>query len=145
MTLPTTYDETTFAEYLNSVLGDAAGVLGWSVVSLSYDEVINDVMYSLGITDLSDAVSLQVLRAVGRREVWKAAINGFITKYDFTLEFQSFKRSQMFKNAIAAYEMAIQDTVDLGISDTSSTATFIPVVDIHDPYITLNDSIRRWP
>ncbi|MCK5642223.1 MAG: hypothetical protein KAJ19_15565 [Gammaproteobacteria bacterium] len=69
--------ETQVKQYMENVLGDAAGKLGWSVGGDDFDEPTNEVLYTLEEADFSFATSqatVKKIRVTARMEVWRAAM-----------------------------------------------------------------------
>ena len=69
--------ETEVKQYMENVLGDTAGKLGWSVGGDDFDEPANEVLYSLDQASFSFVVTqalVKKVRAVSRVEVWRFAM-----------------------------------------------------------------------
>lgn len=103
MPIPTTYSEETLAIFLDTALGAVADVLGWTVEIGSYDEIVNETLLAYGQTDLTQVTgtaNLRKLRALGRRELWRAVVEQTSAKYDIKEDNASLSRSQIHKMAL---------------------------------------------
>lgn len=77
MGIVTTYNEAGVKEYMETVLGDTAHKLGWSVAGDDFDEPVNEVLYTLSEADFSfvdTQAEARKVRMVARMEVWRAAM-----------------------------------------------------------------------
>lgn len=134
MALPDSYDEVTMAEFMHDELQITARVLSWYPARDSYREIINNLLVSLNLTDLSGA-TIPVLRAVARREVWKAAVKGLTGFFNFSTDFQLFDLEKLQKHAQISLGLAEQECADLGITfGGSSTFKTTTVPWQNDPY-----------
>lgn len=131
MPLPTQYSEATFANYLASVPGELAPILGWDAGSVQVLEAVNDALLEFPTTDITTVTAsadLRGLRALGRRAIWRAVVQDVAAKYDFRDSDATFSRSQMQAMAKAALEVAEHDcaeTVGLGLSVGRMTLDFL--------------------
>lgn len=143
MPAPTTYTEAQLKAYANTVLGSMAATLGWTVGAGSYDEVINEVLIDLNISDISAQAglgSVNILRAVTRRETWKAVVGALADRFNFEADLQRFDRSQMQKMAIEALHRADADCQQLGIGFDRAIKVF-SINHTDDPYMPFDDSL----
>lgn len=139
---PTTYSEAILADYLASALGDLADVLGWTAGSPQVQEAVTDALLEMGVTAIAlVATPLQIrgLRALGRRAIWRAAVQATSAKYDFGDSDARFTRSQMHSQALESLKMAETDCLRW---DPDYSASIIGVKRPSDPYIVLQDSER---
>jgi hypothetical protein len=134
MALPDSYDEISLAEFMHEELGVTAKVLSWYPERASYREVINNVLVTLSLPDLSSG-TIPVLRAVARREVWRAAVKGLTGFFNFSTDFQLFDLEKLQAHAQVALGMAEKECTDLGITNGgSSTFRTTTVPWKNDPY-----------
>jgi hypothetical protein len=116
---PSSYTETTLAEYALSVLGQVAAFIGWTN-SGKAAEVVNDTLLELGVDDIatvSGPENIRRLRAVARYHAWKAAAELTSGKYDFsTGDSGSFKRSQLHQMAQENAEKARAEANEAGLA-----------------------------
>jgi hypothetical protein len=154
MALPERYTEESLAEFMHQEVRDLAGAVNWSTANNSYTEVINDVLLALDATALdgfTGAEDLTTLRAVARREVWRAILKPLAARYNFRSNLQDFQRKQMYDAAALEYQKAVATCEALGIETpglSQQNAVLIPVVHIQDPYgpIPMDDAtVRVYP
>lgn len=148
MALPSTYTENTLKPYLHQVLGNVATVLGWDEASGHYDEPITEAVAAYGADSISEITgrdNLRKLRALARREVWRAVMQAAAGHYDFTTDGQSFKRSQIYTHAEKAFQQAEADCLALGVSDSGYSIGRESVLYPHDPYAYFSDEERTRP
>jgi len=130
MPVPTSYDESTLAAYMRTVIGPLADVLGWTETA-AYAEPIAETLLALAIADLADVTDrrdIQRLRAVARREVWRAVAGATAGNYRFSTDQQSFDRQQVYEHAQAEYQRAARECQALGIGGgVAGAITTIPV------------------
>lgn len=135
MPLPTAYDEPTFAQYLLAVLGDMAGVLGWSTqthVQLALD----DTLLAYAVDTYAEATDIGRLRAVGRVAVWRQALASLTARVDLTDESGfALKRAQYLAGAQAALALAEAEAAAVGAA-TLYQVGVTPVAYSADPYAT---------
>jgi hypothetical protein len=116
---PSSYTETTLAEYALSVLGQVAASIGWTNASKA-TEVVNDTLLELGVDDIatvSGSENIRHLRVVARYHAWKAAAELTSGKYDFdTGDSGSFKRSQLHQMAVENAEKARAEANEAGLA-----------------------------
>lgn len=131
MPVPTGYDEATLAAYMHAVLGRVAAILGWTAPA-SYVEVVNDVTLACGAAVIEDVTDIRKVRALARREVWRAAVNGLVASYNLTADGATFNRSQITAQARSALQIAITDALPY---DDSYVVGIDRMTQEVDPYI----------
>ena len=136
MAAPTSYTEATLKAYMHSVLGAVATSLGWSVAGSSYDEAVNEAIIGYGVTDIANATTIQKLRALARREVWRAVMAEVSGDYDHSIGGMSVKRSQAYEQAEKQFRLAQSDCMALGADGWEMA---VDAVEYNDPYKPLED------
>jgi hypothetical protein len=134
MPAPTAYTEKSLAEFMHSELGRVATVLGYSVGSNDagdYAEAVNETLLVYGANTITDATSIQKLRALARLEAWKKAVGDLTTFFKFSADGGSFERQQMFDQAKAKMESA---NVAAMAYDSAYSAVVTRVTPVNDPY-----------
>lgn len=127
MAAPTAYTEETLKAYMHTVLGAVATALEWSVAGGQYDEPVNEVLLAYDVTDIANATNVRKLRALARREAWRAAVNSLASNYNFSADGARHDLSQVYEQAQKQLEAAEADTlaydpdyaVTLGTMDTT--------------------------
>lgn len=115
MPLPTSYDESTLAEYMRTgVLRSTGLVLG--LVATDYQEAVNEVASALGTT-IAGAPNVARLRILARREAWRLAMQQASGDYAYTEDGAQSSRQQIFDHA---KEMFAQAERDLASFDSGS-------------------------
>jgi hypothetical protein len=130
------------------MLGNVATVLGWDEASGHYDEPIAEAVAAYGadaIGDISGRDNLRKLRALARREVWRAVMQAAAAHYDFTTDGQSFKRSQLYTQAEKAFQQAEADCLALGVADSGYSVGRESIIYPMDPYSYYSDEERARP
>lgn len=149
MAYPSGYTEQSLAEYMHATLGAMAARLGWTVDGDHYDEAVNEAVAAYGADDIASITgreNLRKLRALARREVWRAVVQSVAAYYEFSTDGQSFKPNQMSTQARAALAQAEADCVALGAGDDANYSVVIDsVIYPGDPYAVLPDSVRTRP
>src|SRR5450631_1967914 len=111
----TTYTESLFADYLYGRLGTIGPMLGWTAGSEPVIEALNDTLLEYGETTIANIVGtdgtqgtrqIRRLRALGRRAIWRAAVQAVAGKYAFSDEQSSFHREQIQVQAKEALMLA---------------------------------------
>jgi hypothetical protein len=99
--VPTAYTEEELADFMRRQLRGIADELGWSVTETGgdYTDAIVATLDAYGVADLTLATDAIRLRALARREVWRAAVDGLADRIDQDLSGQNLKLSQMYKQA----------------------------------------------
>lgn len=101
MAYPSSYTEITLKDYMHTVLSDVATVLAWGTAT-HYGEAVNDTLGAYGSTAIATITGLEnlyKLRALARREVWRAACGALAAKFDFSADGHSVKRSDLYAHA----------------------------------------------
>ena len=101
MPYPSSYTEATLKDYMHTVLADVATVLGWGTAT-HYGEAVNEAVAAYGVSDVTTIAgteNLYKLRALARREVWRAACGALAAKFDFSADGHSVKRSDLYNHA----------------------------------------------
>jgi hypothetical protein len=114
MPVATSYTESSIASLMDAALGPIADRLEWSIGGNSYNLPISRTMRALGLSDVTTVTAsadLAALEAVATREVWRLAVQHLAPRYDFSIDQQSMKPSQMQKQAQVALAIAEADAV----------------------------------
>lgn len=128
MALPTSYSETTFADYLHGLVAELVAGLGWAVVEGSYDEIINDTLIAAEVDDIgtiTGRANLARVRALGRLYLWKAvsrAVAG--NQFDFEADDGKFTASQVYTQVQRELQTA-QTDVDAIWAATAEQASAV--------------------
>src|SRR5262245_19386601 len=112
MAPPTSYTESSLAEFMFRSINNFAEIFGWTDTTLPpYPDCVNEVMRAGGLSSLSSvpAEGLGLLEAGARLAIWQAVMRRLATEYDYTSDGQSFYRSQMYKSASAELALAEKD------------------------------------
>lgn len=120
MPVPVSYTEATLAEYMHNVLGAVADALGWSVAGDSYAEAITETLLACDVADiaqLSGADDMRKLRAIARREVWRAVVHATTAHYDMSADGLSAHRSQINEQA---HKMLVAAEIDAALYDDTA-------------------------
>lgn len=120
MPLPTAYTEIAFADYLASVLGEMASIIGWDAGSVQVIEAINDALLDMGESDITAVTDFRGLRALGRRAIWRAVAQATASDYSFSSDGQRFDRQQINMQALALLKVAEDDCLKAGVSGLST-------------------------
>jgi hypothetical protein len=141
MAAPTSYTEATLAEYILAILGPVAAALGWAEQA-DVQETLNEALLAYGVADIADADDIAKLRALARREAWRAAAAATAGDYDFEADGGRYNRSQVHAQALAAFQAAMVDAMPY---DPDYAVSVDAIVHIHDPYTVLDDEERTLP
>lgn len=107
MVLPTSYSEAELKAFLHATIGTAAEALGWETDNGGYDEAVNDTLLTLGVSDIADSErSIAAIRAVARYHVWSAVVEASSGLIGHSVDQQSFKLSDIQKQAMVALARA---------------------------------------
>lgn len=136
MPVPTSYTEEQLATFMHGCLGDVATELGWSVDGGSYSEAVTEALLAYDVADIADATDMRKLRALARREAWRAAVASLAARYDFTADGASHHLSQIHAAAQAALAAAEADAARY---DTAYQVTATPV-HYGDPYLPIEET-----
>lgn len=143
MPVPTTYSESLLADYLASVLGDFADLLGWNAGSVQVQEAVADAILDLDLTDISQATTptlIRGLRALGRRAIWRSVVEAVAADYTVTDNNQTLEREQMQKQAKVAFDIAEGDCLEWPAPYYK--VDIVSVKRPNDPYVVIPDSER---
>lgn len=151
MAAPSSYTEATLKAYMHGVTGNLASkeILNWTVASGSYDEAVNEALLSYGTSDIATiqgADNLRLLRALARRELWRAVVQATAGQFDYRHADSGalYDRSQIHKHALAMLALATQDVADLGGSDVYEVEMYEITYadDLYTPYDS--DGDNEW-
>lgn len=125
--------EAELAAFLMAELGPIGTALGWTDAATSYAHPIALALRAYGATSLSEVTDAQAIEKLGAREAWALAARHLASRFDFSLDQQSFSRSQMQKMVLAALRLA---TAEAAPFDTGrrGRVTVGRVVLRDDPY-----------
>lgn len=137
--IPVAYTELTLAQYMHSLLGKMAAVLSFAEPIEGsgpgvYQEAVNEVMLTLGVTDLETAPDIRKVRVLATREAWKLALDNLATAIDYSADGSRFDRSQLSLQAQAALNRAVSDCFGLGIGVENYTVELTNIDYQYDPY-----------
>lgn len=131
MPVPTAYTENTLAVFMHETLGEIAELIGWVATGASvgsYGLMIENALVAYGVSDISLATDIAKLRAAAKLAAWSGALTSLSTRYDFSSEQQSFKRSQMAEIAKVQLARAESESAGVGVlpgwSVEASSLTF---------------------
>lgn len=142
MPAPSQYSEAIYADYLFSVLGEVAAMLGWTAGSVQIQEAVADALLDLNVASIALATTpsqIRGLRALGRRAIWRAVVQATSGKYDFGDSDAKFSRSQIQAQALAAYKLADADCLPW---DPNYAVGVVRVKRSNDPYAVIPDAER---
>lgn len=120
MPAPTSYTEETLKAYLHDCAKRAGVNLEWSVAAGSYDETVADTELVLG-TAVADTTNIRALRAVARRELWRAIMQGtshLATSQTGVAGSIAFGKT-VFDRAKDLYKQASEEVDSLGMDELS--------------------------
>jgi hypothetical protein len=138
MAIPGAYSDSTLKAYMHSVLGAVATTLGWSVAGGHYDEAVNETVAAYGVDDVTTVAgrdNIRHLRALARREVWRAVMQATVSHYDLSTDGAQRSRSQIHTQA---KEMFVQSEVDCTAYGDAYTVG-IDAIAYGDPYLPPED------
>jgi hypothetical protein len=119
MASPTSYTEIDLAVYMASIAGEIMTYLGWTAEENQVAEAVNETLLAYGTDDIStitESTNIRKLRAVARREIWRAIVNALASFIDYSApDGQALKESQLQTQAAAALALAESDCDALGI------------------------------
>lgn len=153
MAAPSAYTEESLAEYAHQAVRSLAEKIGWVPQEGFYTEVINEVLLALGVANIATIAgdtAVRQLRAVTRRETWKAVMGELAARHAFSADFQVFSRQQMFDMAKQMYGMAVVDCAELGVDSAAYQIRVGTLVYVQDPYVPYeqidpNITYKPWP
>lgn len=135
MPAPSSYTDASLAQFMVTELGGVAGVLSWTVGSDAVAEAASDTAVILGLA-VEDATNMATLRAVVRLSIWRAAEAALSSAFDFSVDNESVKRSQMWDHAkamVARYEGQCA-ALGVDVAAGGGVVTIHQVVRSEDPY-----------
>lgn len=138
MAVPTAYSEAQLADFMHSVLGKTASIIGWSSPD-SYTEAVYDAAIMAGVDDVADTTDVAKLRACARLAVWQAVEADTVGYHDFSEDQQSFRMHQVHIQAVAKVKEARREASRHGINAVAMTSTTIRRI---SPYDMVEDSER---
>jgi gamma-glutamyl:cysteine ligase YbdK (ATP-grasp superfamily) len=127
MTVPSSYTEANLKSLMVAELGNVGAVLGWTTATAQIQEAVYDALIAYGVSAIADATDANKLRAVAKREAWRAAVNGLVTLVTFSVDGESVNRSDYLKNAREALELAEVVAASYGVSDVSVSVSSVIV------------------
>lgn len=142
MPVPTSYSEAIFADYMTSVLGEVASLLGWDAGTVQVQEALTDTLLEFGESTIGNVtlpVDLRRLRALGRRAIWRAVVQATTGKYDFSDSDARFTRSQINAQAREALKLAEADCLEFS---PTYEVTMTRITRPNDPYQVIPDEER---
>lgn len=142
MAVPTAYDETDLAQFMLTTLGEIAGTLGWGLATPILDEAVNDTLLAYGVSTAADAANIPKVRAYARRSAWQMAVASLSARFDFETDGQKFSRNQMVKAAQIALAKAEAEVADNYETLTAPEVGVTNLRWVHDPYGTIDDTVR---
>lgn len=104
MAVPTAYTEDGLKTYMHAMLGAVATALSWDPVAGDYDEAVIETLLAYGVAGIASATDMTKLRALARREVWRAVMAETAMDYDFAADGGRYDRSQMHEQAMGMWE-----------------------------------------
>lgn len=146
MAAPSTYTETTLAEFMQDTLQDVATAMDWTATPDDYQEAINETLLMMQVDAISEVTgreNIKKLRVYARVEVWRQVMAATSGDYDFAADGGNYKRSQVHEQAKANYAMALQDAMAYGLDGYQVTIDAVQY--IHDPYAYVEDDDRVTP
>lgn len=144
MPLPTTYSIDEFKAFLIRRAPEMSALLGWTVDSETLDEVVNDTLFALKLSDFTSidtAAEVEKLRAMGMVCYWRAAIFALTTRYDFADAGGQISRNQLLRNAQTALSEANGRATDLGLNTNVPEVHVSSMKPALDPYDEQTSSI----
>jgi hypothetical protein len=115
MAIPVSYTEATLQAYTHTLLGAVAATLGWTVALGSYTEPCNEAIAAYGVDDVTTILgrdNVRKIRALARREVWRAVAAQTASHYDVSADGASRQRSQIHAQALQELQRAELDCME---------------------------------
>jgi hypothetical protein len=139
MAIPSSYTETTLADYMMDQLKGIATMLGWTTTPDDYQEAVNEALLSYGADDIATIMgrdNLRKLRALAKIEVWKAALAAVTLDFDFSADGGSYSRDQVFQHIKDALNQSLTD----GLVFMPEYAAEIEEIEFgRDPYVVRDE------
>jgi len=154
MPLATSYDETTLATWLVLRVGLIGTVLTWTPLHPQVVEAVADTERLLGVSEITADLDARRVELSGSVAIWQRAVDNLAALYDQDVQTETFKRSQLMKQATErlaeAREAWIAYGTGTGLPGTGGTGgglqvTFAPRRYLADPYIYLPEDVRTVP
>lgn len=145
MSVPTTYTESTLKAFMVGRIGQYAGLLSLAADDDSLDDAVIATMLALGLTDLatvSTASGVVALRAVARREAWRAALEKCADLYDYSDPTGSNSQQQIYEHCLQQWQLCAGEAARYDPSDGSATIDIDYVDAFQDPYQYRTDAER---
>lgn len=143
MTIPTSYDATTLADYLVLVLGEIATILGWDASTPQVAEAVTDTLLAYPVTDIADLTTptqMQRVRALGAVMAWRAAVRSLSARYDVAEDTSRGDRSQAHKMALENLALAESYAGECGIGLVRVERQ--PILYVDDPYSWVPEDLQ---
>ena len=110
MAIPSSYDEWSLAEYMDTILGEVATGLSWSVAANSYDEPVNEAIALYGVDDIAEISgrdNIVKLRTLSRVAIWRQVVRSTTGDFDFSADGGRYSRSQV--NKMARQQLGLEE------------------------------------
>lgn len=117
MTVPASYTESALKTLMVAELGAIGGVLGWTTATTQIQEAVYDALIAYGVSAIADATNANMLRAVAKREAWRAAVKSLAALVSFSVDGERVDRSDYLKHAYEALALAEVAAGAYGVSD----------------------------
>jgi len=132
--LATSYNEAQLATYMLDELGPMAAELNWTGAE-HVQAAVNAAIREMGVAAIGEVAGVAdcgKLEAFARRAVWRRAVAHLAVEHDFDSDGQSFKRSQLQKQARTSLTLA---EADAGVYASDELVVGMQTVVHHqDPY-----------
>lgn len=129
MAIPTSYTESTLADYMLAVLGVVGQTLEYT--NASFGEAVNDALVAYGVNEISQATDIKKLRALAKVAAWKKACDDLVGFYKFSADGGTYDRNQMREMAEKALTLA---QADAAAYDPSYVVGIVRAAPVNDPY-----------
>jgi len=137
MTAPTSYTEDQLKGFMHRTLGAVASVLNWDVFTNAYDEAAIETLLAYGVDTIAEATDMRKLRALARREVWRAVMHETVGDFDFSADGGSYNRSQIHAQAVTQFSRAADDALEY--DDINWRVSVATLTQEYDPYAPPED------
>lgn len=148
MAIPTTYSPKTFSQYCDRVLGHTAALVDWrpgqdDTSAGSYEEVLNETLFSMGISDVAniDSNNVYKFRVLARVQLWKHLAAAVAGDYSFSADGGSFSRDQVLGMAEKMLAIAQSDAAQF---DPAYAVILDNVEYGNDPYADYDDELTQY-
>lgn len=140
MPAPSSYTETTLAQYMLDTLKNVAVDLDWlntTPVTGDYVQPVNDVEVALGVSDIADSTaSVALIRLQADVAIWRSALEAYTTAYYVGGLSRTLHREQLWdhcramlslaEGALAAF-LAEELAVDSGTVGAVAGSGYVPI------------------